>query len=285
MQLYTIDTGYFKLDGGAMFGVVPRSIWQKLNPPDENNMCSWAMRGLLAVDGDKVLLVDSGIGNKQSEKFFGFYSLHGEDTLEYSLKKAGFSPADVTDHLLTHLHFDHVGGSVVRNAKGQLVPTFSNAAYWSNSAHWQWATNPNPREKASFLTENIMPIAEAKQLNLLSFLEPGFAKAPRVFRDMDLFVADGHTEKQMLPIFKYKGHTVVFVADLIPSSGHISLPYIMAYDMRPLDTLKEKASLLNRAAAEGWVLMFQHDPLVECATVVRTERGVVIDQVLRLADL
>lgn len=285
MQLYTIDTGFFKLDGGAMFGVVPRSMWQKLNAPDQNNMCTWAMRCMLAVEGNQVMLVDSGIGNKQSEKFFGFYYLHGEDNLTQSLHNHGFTPADVTDQFLTHLHFDHVGGSVIKTADEKLLPAFSNARYWSNAAHWQWATKPNAREKASFLSENILPLEEAGQLTLLDLPTAGFASASSVMPGLELFVADGHTEKQMLPIFNYKGRKVAFVADLIPSSGHVPLPYIMAYDMRPLETLSEKAILLNKAVDEGWVLFFEHDPVVECATLKRTERGIVLDQTFKLSEL
>lgn len=284
MQLYTIDTGHFKLDGGAMFGVVPKSLWQKLNPADENNMCSWAMRCLLAVEGSKAMLIDTGIGTKQSDKFFGFYYLHGEGNLHTSLEAVGVSADAVTDVFLTHLHFDHVGGAVTRVGE-KLLPTFGAAAYHSNAAHWQWAVKPNPREKASFLTENIQPLAEAGVLSLHHAPDTGFVQMPEVFLDLEVMVVDGHTEKQMLPILPYKGRKVAFVADLIPSSGHIALPYIMAYDMRPLLTLAEKEMLLGRAADEGWVLFFEHDPVVECATVKRTEKGIVLDQTFKLSEL
>jgi glyoxylase-like metal-dependent hydrolase (beta-lactamase superfamily II) len=280
MNLHTIDTGLFKLDGGAMFGVVPKSMWQKLNPPDENNMCTWAMRCLLIEDGNRLILVDNGMGNKQDEKFRGHFYPHGDDTLENSLRQRGFTAADVTDVFLTHLHFDHCGGSVVRTPGGNLEVAFPNATYWSNEAHWQWAVTPNAREKASFLKENILPIQESGHLQ---FITPGAASPLPQFREI-IFV-DGHTEKMMVPVLEYKGRTLAFMADLLPSAGHIPLPYVMGYDMRPLVTLAEKEAVLNRAAAENWVLLLEHDPTVAACTVQMTDRGVRLAETLRLEDL
>lgn len=267
MKLHVINTGFFKLDGGAMFGVVPRSLWQKLNPPDANNLCTWAMRCLLIEDGNRLLLIDNGIGDKQDAKFFGHYDLHGEDTLLASLRKAGFGPEDVTDMILTHLHFDHCGGGVRREGD-RLSLTFPRARYWSNSAHWHWATQPNPREKASFLSENILPMQESGHLH---FIEPGQTFDHPQLRFM---YADGHTEKQMLPMISYKGRTIVFMADLLPSVGHIPLPYVMAYDTRPLITMTEKEAFLKQAADESFVLFLEHDPVNECCTVTHTPKGV-----------
>src|SRR6185437_5860160 len=239
MKLHVINTGFFKLDGGAMFGVVPKSMWQKLNPPDENNMCTWAMRCLLIEHQDRRILIDTGIGSKQDAKFLSHYYLHGDDSLEKSLKKAGFSFEDITDVFLTHLHFDHCGGAIKYNEdRSKLIPVFPNATYWSNKEHWEWATKPNAREKASFLKENILPIQESGQLK---FIE---GKSP--FADVELLFANGHTDHQMLPIIKYKDKTIVYTADLLPSVGHIPLPYVMAYDTRPLVTLREKEEFLNR---------------------------------------
>ena len=242
MKLYSINTGYFKLDGGAMFGVVPKSIWNKLNPADENNLCTWAMRSLLIEDGNRLILVDTGIGNKQDAKFFGHYYLHGDDTLDKSLAKYGFHRHDITDVLLTHLHFDHVGGAIIIE-KNKMVPAFKNATYWSNEQHWQWATKPNDREKAYFLKENIQPIQDSGKLK---FIE---VKEDIAFSDsVTIRFVNGHTHAMMLPqINDYKGKTLVYVADLLPSVGHIPIPYVMAYDMFPLTTLQEKKAFLQEA--------------------------------------
>ena len=236
MKIHTIATGLFKLDGGAMYGVVPKSMWQKLNPVDANNMCTWAMRCLLIEDGGRLLLIDNGIGEKQDEKFRGHFYLHGDDTLEKSLRKLGFSSTDITDVFLTHLHFDHCGGSVQRRPDGALQLAFPNAIYWSNEAHWDWATTPNPREKASFLRENILPIQESGHLKFID-LEAGVPDALPQFRE--IIVADGHTEKMMVPLMDYKGHKLAFMADLLPSAGHVPLPYVMSYDVRPLVTMTD----------------------------------------------
>lgn len=282
MNIHSLDTGLFKLDGGAMFGVVPKSLWNKLNPADDNNMCTWALRCLLIEDAGRLVLVDTGIGNKQDAKFRGHFYLHGDDSLEGSLRKQGFTAADVTDVLLTHLHFDHCGGAVERTADDRLQVAFPNATYWSNQAHWDWAVRPNAREKASFLKENILPIQESGQLR---FLESGAGVSAALPMLRDLVFVNGHTEQMMLPVMEYKGRTLVFTADLIPSVGHLPLPYVMSYDVRPLQTLSEKEQLLERAAAENWVLVFEHDAQVEACTVTRTDRGIRLAETLRLADL
>ncbi|SFP94099.1 MBL fold metallo-hydrolase [Hymenobacter arizonensis] len=282
MKIHTLDTGLFKLDGGAMFGVVPKSMWQKLNPPDANNMCTWAMRCLLIEDGSRLLLIDNGIGDKQDEKFRGHFYLHGDDTLEKSLRKLGFTSTDISDVFLTHLHFDHCGGSVLRQPNGTLQLAFPNATYWSNEVHWDWAVTPNPREKASFLKENILPIQESGQLKFVD-VQAGVPAALPQFRE--IIMADGHTEKMMVPVMEYKGRTLAFMADLLPSVGHIPLPYVMGYDMRPLITLSEKEAVLRRAADENWVLLLEHDPINEACTVQHTEKGVRLGETLRLADL
>ena len=282
MTVHTIDTGLFKLDGGAMFGVVPKSMWQKLNPPDANNMCTWAMRCLLIEDAGRLLLIDNGIGEKQDEKFRGHFYLHGDDTLEKSLRKLGFTSADITDVFLTHLHFDHCGGSVHRRPDGALQLAFPNATYWSNEAHWDWAVTPNPREKASFLKENILPIQESGHLKFID-LEKGVSDALPQFRE--IIVADGHTEKMMVPVLDYKGRTLAFMADLLPSAAHVSLPYVLSYDVRPLLTMPEKEAVLRRAAAENWVLLLEHDPTNEACTVALTDKGVRLAETLRLSDL
>jgi glyoxylase-like metal-dependent hydrolase (beta-lactamase superfamily II) len=267
MNLYSINAGHFKLDGGAMFGVVPKSIWNKINPADENNMCSWAMRCLLIEDGNKLILVDNGMGNKQDAKFFGYYYLHGNDSLENSLKYHGFSKDDITDVVLTHLHFDHCGGSIEYNSdKSRLQPAFKNAKYYCNPKHWQWAINPNAREKASFLKENILPIKESGQLNDLNENTP-------ILNCLSFIEVNGHTEAMMLPLIDHQKGKLAYMADLIPSSGHIPLAYVMAYDTRPLLTLQEKEKVLERAASENWNLFFEHDPVIECATIEKTERG------------
>ncbi|MEK7224619.1 MAG: MBL fold metallo-hydrolase, partial [Bacteroidota bacterium] len=275
MNLYTINTGYFKLDGGAMFGVVPKSMWNKINPADENNLCSWALRCLLIKDGNRLILIDNGNGDKQDAKFFSHYYLHGDDTLDKSLAKYGFSRNDITDAFLTHLHFDHCGGSISREGD-KLVPTFKNATYWSNKEHWDWAVNPNEREKASFLKENILPIEESGCLQFVDVSggvngklgETSFAET------ISVRFVHGHTAAMMLPQIKYKGRTVVFMADLLPSQGHIPLPYVMAYDMFPQTTLNEKKSFLKEALEGDYILFFEHDPVHECCTLQQTERGI-----------
>jgi glyoxylase-like metal-dependent hydrolase (beta-lactamase superfamily II) len=279
MKLYSIDTGYFKLDGGAMFGVVPKSIWNKLNPADENNMCSWAMRCLLIEDGNKLILVDNGIGDKQEEKFFRHYYLHGDATLDSSLAKHGFHRDDITDVFLTHLHFDHCGGSIVREGE-KLVPAFKNATYWSNADHWKWATQPNEREKASFLKENILPIQESGQLQFIG-QEEGIS-----FRNhFNIRFVHGHTDAMMLPQLRYKDTTIVYMADLLPSTGHIPIPYVMAYDMFPLTTLQEKKTFLQEAAEKQYTLFLEHDPVVECCKVQLTEKGIRVGDTFRLTDV
>lgn len=278
MKLHVIHTGFLKLDGGAMFGVVPKVLWQKTNPADDNNLCTWAMRCLLVESGERLVLIDCGIGNKQSGKFFSHYYLHGHQSLNDSLNNAGFGVDDITDVFLTHLHFDHCGGALVRRADGSIVPTFKNARYWSNREHWQWATRPNPREKASFLKENILPIEESGQLNWVDLN----ADSWEIF---DFITVDGHTDKQMLPKIRYKQHTLVYVADLLPSRGHVPLPYVMAYDTRPLLTFSEKAAFLQQAADNGYVLFFEHDPLAECCTLKHTEKGVRVDRVFPLKEI
>lgn len=294
MKLHTIETGFFKLDGGAMFGVVPKSIWQKLNPADEKNLCTWAMRCLLIEEGNRLILIDTGIGNKQDEKFFGHYYLHGDATLDNSLARIGFHRKDITDVFLTHLHFDHCGGAIVR-AGDQLVPAFKNATFWSNEAHWHWATAPNDREKASFLKDNILPIQASGQLQFVTGLQgsadvntvnPASQLSKLSFTDnIRICAVNGHTESQMLPMIQYKDRTIVYVADLLPSIGHIPLPYVMAYDTRPLLTLSEKKLFLEEAAKNDYILMFEHDPAVECCTLEITERGIRAKDTFLLNDI
>lgn len=278
MKLHIINTGFFKLDGGAMFGVVPKSIWQKTNPADENNLCTWAMRCLLIEDGDRLILIDNGLGDKQDAKFFSHYYLHGNDTLLKSIRSAGFSEDDVTDMFLTHLHFDHCGGGV-RYQGDKLAPTFRNAKYWSNEDHWNWAITPNPREKASFLKENIIPIKESGQL---SFINEG-QKSP--FASFDILYVSGHTDKMMIPKIRFKDRVICYMADLLPSVGHIPLAYIMGYDVRPLITMAEKEKFLYEAADNEYVLFFEHDSVNECCTVKRTDKGVRLDKTFRLSEL
>ena len=286
MKLYSINTGYFKLDGGAMFGVVPKSMWQKLHPPDENNMCSWAMRCLLIEDGDRLILVDNGMGNKQDAKFFGHYFLYGDDTLESSLAKNGFSTDDITDVFLTHLHFDHCGGSIKKEGDlptgqaGKLIPAFKNATYWSNESHWQWAINPNDREKASFLKENILPIEESGKLKFIDVVD-GIAFTENI----KVRFINGHTEAMMLPQINYHGKTIVFMADLLPSVAHIPIPYIMAYDTKPLQTLQEKKLFLSEAQQNNYLLFFEHDPSIECCTLQLTDKGIRSKDTFDLSDV
>ena len=278
MKLYTINTGYFKLDGGAMFGVVPKSMWNKLNPADDNNMCTWALRCLLIEDGGRLMLVDNGIGDKQDAKFMGHYYLHGDDTLDKSLAKHGFNRDDITDVFLTHLHFDHCGGSIKKEGE-KFVPAFKNAIYWSNERHWNWATAPNEREKASFLKENILPIQESGQLK---FIENSLDD---LMGNIEIVQAFGHTDAMMLPKIQYKGKSIVFMADLLPSAAHIPIPFIMGYDMFPLTTLIEKKSFLKEAQENDYVLFFEHDPLIECCSLQLTEKGVRPKDYFNLSEL
>jgi glyoxylase-like metal-dependent hydrolase (beta-lactamase superfamily II) len=279
MKLYTIETGFFKLDGGAMFGVVPKTIWNKLNPADENNLCSWAMRCLLIEDGNRLILVDNGIGDKQDAKFFSHYYLHGDATLDKSLAAHGFHRDDITDMFLTHLHFDHCGGSIIRQGD-QLAPAFKNATYWSNEDHWKWATQPNDREKASFLKENILPIQESGQLKFINHLE-----GVNFTDNISIRFANGHTDAMMLPQISYKGKTIIYMADLLPSTGHIPLPYVMAYDMFPLKTLQEKKSFLQEAVDKEYILYFEHDPVNECCVLQQTEKGIRAGETFSLSSI
>ena len=280
MKLYTIDTGFFKLDGGAMFGVVPKSIWQKTNPADEFNLCSWAMRCLLIQEGDRLILIDNGIGYKQDERFLKHYHLHGDDTLEKSLTNLKFSKDDITDVFLTHLHFDHCGGSIERQADGNLVPAFKNATYWSNKEHWQWAIEPNDREKASFLKENILPIQESGKLKFIDTLD-GVSFTDNI----QIRFAFGHTDSMMLPQISYKGKTILYMADMLPSVGHIPMPYVMSYDMFPLKTLKEKKKFLEEAVQNDYILFFEHDPVNECCTLQETEKGIRVKDTFKLSEI
>jgi len=282
MKIHPLNTGNFKLDGGAMFGVVPKSLWSRTNKPDENNMCSWAMRCMLIEDGDRLMLIDTGIGDKQSEKFFSYFYLFGNDSLLGNIKKLGFTPDDITDVFLTHLHFDHCGGAVERIGENKFEPVFKDATFWSTERHWKWATEPNPREKASFLKENIMPIQESEQLKFVS-RDGDYTK--QVFPDIDLLFVDGHTESQMIPHIKYKGKTLVFMADLLPSVGHIPLPYVMGYDTRPLKTLSEKEKFLNKAAEDEYILFLEHDAENECCTLKKTEKGIRLDEIFKFDEL
>ncbi|TSD66943.1 MBL fold metallo-hydrolase [Inquilinus sp. KBS0705] len=279
MKLHTIDTGFFKLDGGAMFGVVPKAIWQKTNPSDENNLCTWAMRCLLIEDGKRLILVDTGIGNKQDDKFFSHYYLHGNATIDSSLATKGFHRDDITDVFLTHLHFDHVGGAVIRNGE-KLQPAFKNANYWSNPQHWDWAVNPNEREKASFLKDNILPIQQSGQLKFIE-AEDGV----KFTDEISIRFAFGHTDAMMLPQITYKGKQLLYMADLLPSVGHIPLPYVMAYDMFPLKTLTERKLYWNEAVEKEYVLYLEHDPINECCTLQQTEKGIRVKETFRLDEI
>lgn len=290
MKLYSINAGHFKLDGGAMFGVVPKSMWNKLNPADENNMCSWALRCLLVQDGDKLVLIDNGMGDKQDAKFFGHYYLHGDDTLDKSLALHGFTRDDITDVILTHLHFDHCGGSIVRVGE-KLMPAFKYATYWSNDRHWQWATDPNDREKASFLKDNILPIKDSRQLKMVDLpitqqeSDDAVVLHPSpILPALSFIVVNGHTNAMMLPVIETEGKTLVFMADLLPSVAHIPLPYVMAYDMFPLTTLQEKKAFLNWALEKDCTLFFEHDPVNECCTLELTNKGIRPMDIFKLAD-
>ena len=284
MNLYPINSGNFKLDGGAMFGVVPKSLWQKTNPADANNMIDLTARCLLIEDDNRLVLIDTGMGNKQSSKFFGYYYLWGNDTLEKSLKQVGFHPNDITDVFMTHLHFDHCGGSVQWNAdKTGYEPAFKNAHFWSNKDHWAWATKPNKREKASFLKENILPMEESGQLKFTSM--PKGDTLIHSELGFDVFFADGHTDRQMIPMIKYKGKTICFMADLLPTVGHLPLPFVMGYDTRPLLTLDEKEIFLNRAADNNYFLFLEHDAHNEIITVQRTEKGVRLKDIYTTSEI
>lgn len=283
MILHSIDTGFFKLDGGAMFGVVPKTIWNKLNTADENNMCTWAMRCLLIENGNKLILVDNGIGDKQDAKFFSHYYLHGNDSLEKSLKQKGFSTDDITDVFLTHLHFDHCGGSIhYNNSKTGYETVFKNATYWSNEKHWEWATKPNKRERASFLKENIIPIQESGQLK---FIKETAQTGSELGSEISIMYTSGHTDAMMIPLIQYKNKTIAFMADLLPSAAHIPIPYVMSYDVRPLITLQEKENFLTTAAQKEYVLFFEHDPINECATVIKSEKGITVHEKFKLREL
>lgn len=280
MKLHTIETGHFKLDGGAMFGVVPKTIWNKLNPADDNNMISLAMRCLLIEDGKRLILIDNGIGNKQDDKFFGYYYLHGNHTLDGSLQQLGFSRNDITDMVITHLHFDHCGGSIEWNADRTGYRTaFPNATYYVARKHWQDALTPNVREKASFLKENILPIEASGQLRLLDETE-------QIHPHMHFRFSTGHTEHMMHPVIDYKGYTIMYMADMIPTQAHVPVPYVMGYDVRPLSTLQEKTQVLQEAAqSDKFILFFEHDPLNEACTVHNTEKGIRIHQQVKMAEL
>lgn len=277
MKIYPLNTGNFKLDGGAMFGVVPKSLWERTNPADEKNLCNWAMRSMLIEDGDRLILIDNGIGDKQDDKFLGHYYLNGDDSLDGNLAKLGFHKDDITDVFLTHLHFDHCGGSIEWNKdKTLLVPAFKNAKFWSNERHWKWATEPNRREQASFLSENILPIQESGQLNFIDRPESGFLNNSEL--GFDILFADGHTDAQMIPYLQYKGKKMVFAADLLPSVGHIPLPYVMGYDTRPLLTLDEKETFLNDVADNQYLIYFEHDHVNELCSLKHTEKGVRVNE-------
>lgn len=284
MRIYPIETGNFKLDGGAMFGVVPKSLWQRTNPADSNNMISMSMRAMLIEEGDRLILIDNGMGDKQSDKFFGYYYLYGDASLDKSLAKFGFHRDDITDVFLTHLHFDHCGGSIQWNKnRTAYEPAFKNARYWSNTAHWEWATKPNPREKASFLTENIMPIQESGQLHFVNIPDGDFLRESAL--GFEILFVNGHTDKMMIPHINYKGKKLVFMADLLPTVGHIPLPYVMGYDTRPLITLEEKAKFLQKAADEKYYLFLEHDADNVLCTLKHTEKGVRLEKTYTFEEI
>ncbi len=284
MKIYPVIHEYFKLDGGAMFGVVPKVIWQRTNPADEDNLIQMAARSLLIEKDDKLILIDTGMGNKQSDKFFGYYKPRRINELDKILNDLGYTKTDITDVVMTHLHFDHCGGSVIRDAEGNLVPAFPNARYWTNEPHWKWALNPNRREKASFLKENFVPLHQANVLHFIPVPDTGNRTSfPEL--GMEFLFVNGHTEKQMIPIIRHQGKTLVYMADLLPTTGHIPLPYVMAYDVRPLITLDEKEAFLNEAADQGYYLFLEHDPQTEVCTVKHTEKGVRLDKTFRLNEI
>lgn len=284
MNLYPIEAGNFKLDGGAMFGVVPKSLWQRTNPADANNLIDIAARCLLIEDGNRLILIDTGMGNKQSDKFFGYYALWGNHSIDASLKKYGFHRDDITDVFMTHLHFDHCGGSIQWNKdKTGYEPAFKNAHFWTNTDHWQWAINPNNREKASFLKENLLPMEESGQLKFTSLPEQELLRNSEL--GFDIFFADGHTDKQMIPLITYKSKTIAFMADLLPTVGHLPLPYVMGYDTRPLLTLNEKEKFLNTAANNNYYLFLEHDAHNEIITVQHTDKGVRLKDIYTCKDI
>ena len=284
MKIYPIEAGNFKLDGGAMFGVVPKTIWNKTNPADQNNLIDIAARCMLIEDGNRLILIDTGMGDKQSEKFFGYYSLWGDHSLDKSLAKYGFHRDEVTDVFMTHLHFDHCGGSVIWNKdRTGYEVAFKNATFWSNDNHWEWATKPNPREKASFLSENILPMLESGQLKFINRPNADFGFSQEL--NFDIFYVDGHTEKQMIPYIRYNGKTIVFCADLLATAGHVPIPYVMGYDTRPLLTMPEKTKFLTAAAENNYYLWLEHDAHNQIITVEPTEKGVRLKEVFRCEDL
>ncbi|WP_111707144.1 MBL fold metallo-hydrolase [Lutibacter citreus] len=284
MKIYPIETGNFKLDGGAMFGVVPKVIWQKTNPADNKNLIDMSMRSMLIEDGERLILIDTGTGNKQSDKFFGYYYFFGDFSLDTSLAKYGFHRDDITDVFLTHLHFDHCGGAIQWNKnRTGYEPAFKNAKFWSNKNHWQWAAEPNVREKASFLKENINPIELSGQLNFVNLPKGDFIKNSEL--GFDILLANGHTEKQMIPHIQYKGKTIVFMADLLPTVGHIPLPYVMGYDTRPLLTMDEKAKFLNKAVEKEYLLFLEHDAFNELCTLKNTEKGVRLNETYKFNEV
>lgn len=277
MKLYPIEAGNFKLDGGAMFGVVPKSLWHRTNPADKNNMIDIAARCLLIEEGNRLLLIDTGMGDKQSDKFYGYYHLWGDDSIDKSLAKYGFHREDITDVFMTHLHFDHCGGSVQYNKNRTLLePAFKNAHFWSNKDHWKWATQPNRREKASFLKENILPMEESGQLKFTSLPNNNILKNSEL--GFDIFFANGHTDKQMIPMINYNGKTICFMADLLPTAGHLPIPFVMGYDTRPLLTLDEKEQFLKIAADNNYYLFLEHDAHNQIITVKHTEKGVRLNK-------
>ena len=284
MTIYPIEAGNFKLDGGAMFGVVPKSIWNKTNPADSNNMIDIAATCLLIEDGDRLTLIDTGMGDKQSEKFFGYYYQWGDDNLDNSLKKHGFHRDDITDVFMTHLHFDHCGGSIQWNKdRTGYEPAFKNARFWTNEDHWEWATKPNDREKASFLKENILPMQESGHLQFIERKNEPYQETSEL--GFGILYVDGHTDKQMIPHIDYKGKKLVFMADLLPTAGHIPLPFVMGYDTRPLLTLPEKKAFLNKAADENLYLFLEHDAHNKIITLKHTEKGVRLNEVFTFNEL
>lgn len=281
MQLKVIDAGKFKLDGGAMFGVVPKVLWQKLNPPDDNNLCTWALRCLLLDTGQRRILFDTGMGTKQGEKFMSHFEPHGEGDLVASIERAGFSVEGITDVFLTHLHFDHCGGALTRNQTGEIVPTFPNAKYWTHRDHIKWALSPNPRERASFLQENIQPLLDH---NVVHYIDD--TNAVGWLDIADIFFVYGHTEAMMIPRIRINGKTIVFCADLLPSSFHVRMPYVMSYDIRPLQTLKEKKSFFDQAVDQEYILFLEHDPETECITLGKDDRGrYQVDKKMTLSEV
>ena len=278
MQLHTIDTKLFKLDGGAMFGVVPKSLWSRSIQPDSNNLCTWAMRCLLIEVDNRLILIDTGLGDKQSEKFFSFVQPFGDTSLQTSIEARGYSMDDITDVILTHLHFDHVGGAVSMNSDGTYYPTFKNATYWSHSSHWHWAMEPNSREKASFLKENFEPLMVNNQVKYID-------ETPLEVPEIDFIIANGHTESQIIPTIEYKDKTIVYCADLMPSVHHIPMAWVMGYDVRPLVTLKERENLYSRALENNWVLFFEHDADNECCTLKEENGRVKVNEIMPLSAI